>query len=385
MKPRLLIVTANSFAHAYGGVLYLARTLHERGVDVRVLGHVPPEHRAHVPAQPFPVINLPDLPLATIPKVRGVIKTLRILHEGLAPGTHWLFNDYGFFRQAVTLKRLRPQQRLIHYTTELLTPEEQPHASLDFYARHASVPDLVIDVEPHRAARRQERFGLPRRPLVLPNTLPAAGFPSAGPPGTLARLAGGALPADRFILLYAGTAHPSMSFTRLLEAVRQCGHPLYLLCFLRGEAARVAAWQQQLADALGPEGGRICPAVPRSDLLRALPEADAGLIYYPPSDEPSVNQLYCAPTKLYEYLAAGLPVVGSANPSLRDLLEPHDLGFCADPDGAEGLATALARTVTRYGLHTRPQRARIASYFQQHLSFERTSEAALTSILGLIT
>ena len=385
MKPRLLIVTANSFAHAYGGVLYLARALHERGVDVRVLGHVPAEHRSHIPAQPFPIINLPDLPLASIPKVRGVVKTLRILREGLSPGTHWLFNDVGFFRQAVTLKQLCPNRQLIHYTTELLTPEEQPNAGLDYYARHASVPDLVIDVEPHRAARRQERFRLSQCPLVLPNTLPAAGFPAPGPRGTLARLAGGPLPAGRFILLYAGTAHPSMSFDRLLDAVRRCGHPLFLLCFLRGESGRVAAWQQQLVSMLGTDGGRICPAVPRNDLLQALAESDAGLVYYPPSDEPSANQLFCAPTKLYEYLAAGLPVVGSANPSLRDLLEPAELGFCAPTDDPEGLAASLASTVERFGGRDPAHRARIADHFRQHLSFERTSGPVLTSILGRLT
>ena len=385
MKPRLLIVTANSFVHAYGGVLYLADALWQRGVDVRVLGHVQKEYADLIPQKPYPLVNLAQLPFGGIPKVRGSVKLARILAEGLRADTHWLFNDNGFLFEAVLLKRLRPKKKLIHYTTELLTPEEHPKVPrLRFYDRYAGVADLVIDVDAHRAKVRQQRFGLKQTPLVLPNTLPAADFPPPGPAGTLARLAGGGLPGDRFILLYAGSAHPSLTFDRLLHAVTLCPVPVFLLCFIRGEAGRVADWRRQLDAKLGPAGGRMCSAVPRVELLRALPEAGAGLIYYPPSDEASANQLYCAPTKLYEYLAAGLPVVGTSNPSLRDLLKSADLGCCADEDTPAGLARALERTITRYGSRATIHRSHAQTYFRDRLCFERTSEAVLSSILQLI-
>ena len=382
---KLLIVTPNSFVHAYGGVLYLADALWQRGVKVRVLGTLQREYAHLIPQRPYPVIDLAQLPFGGVSKIRVLIKTARIMQEGLRPHTHLLFNDYDYYREAVWLKRLRPNAQLIHYTTELLTPEEQPAIRrLRFYDRHARIPDLIIDVEPHRALARQKRFGLDQLPLVLRNTLPAADFPLPGPPGSLARLAGGPLPANRFILLYAGSAHPTMSFDRLLQAIRRCPVPVFLLGFIRGDARRIEHWRRQLNTKLGPTGGRICPAVPRLDLLRVLSEAGAGLIYYPPSDEPSSNQLFCAPTKLYEYLAAGLPVVGSANPSLRDLLEPANLGYCADEDSPAGLARALEQTITRYGSQPEIHRLRAQAYFRDCLCFEKTSEPVVSAILAAL-
>ena len=382
----LLIVTPNSFVHAYGGVLYLADALWQCGVKVRLLCTLQREYAHLLPQRPYPVIDLAQLPFGGAPKIRFLIRIARIMQEGLRPHTHFIFNDYDYYRQAVWLKHLRPEAQLIHYTTELLTPEEQPTIPrLRFYERHARVPDLIIDVEPHRAQRRQKRFGLDRLPMVLPNTLPAAYFPLPGPPGSLARLAGGApLPLDRFILLYAGSAHPTMSFDRLLQAISLCPVPVFLLGFIRGDARRIEHWQRQLYVKLGSAGGRICPAVPRLDLLRALPEAGAGLIYYPPSDELSCNQLFCAPTKLYEYLAAGLPVVGSANPSLRDLLEPAELGYCAEEDSPAGLARALERTMIRYGSRASAHRLHIQAYYRDSLCFEKTSEPVLSAILATL-
>ena len=188
----LLIVTPNSFVHAYGGVLYLADALWQCGVKVRLLCTLQREYAHLLPQRPYPVIDLAQLPFGGAPKIRFLIRIARIMQEGLRPHTHFIFNDYDYYRQAVWLKHLRPEAQLIHYTTELLTPEEQPTIPrLRFYERHARVPDLIIDVEPHRAQRRQKRFGLDRLPMVLPNTLPAAYFPLPGPPGSLARLAGG--------------------------------------------------------------------------------------------------------------------------------------------------------------------------------------------------
>lgn len=385
-SPELLIVTPNSFVHAYGGILYLADALWQRGVKVRVLGTLQREYASLIPQKPYPVIDLAQLPFGGLPKVRFLIRIARIMQEGLCSHAHLLFNDYDYFREAVWLKSFRPDARLIHYTTELLTPEEQPAVRrLRFYERHARVPDLVIDVEPHRAQVRQSRFRLDRMPLVLPNTLPAAYFPSAGSPGSLARLAGGiSLPSDRFILLYSGSAHPTMSFDHLLQAISLCRIPVFLLGFIRGDACRIDDWRRQLDAKLGPSGGRICSAVPRLDLLRALPEAGAGLIYYPPSDEPSTNQRYCAPSKLYEYLAAGLPVVGSDNPSLHDLLGPADLGCCADEDSPAGLARAIERTFFRYGARPEMHRLRAQAYFRDHLCFEKTSEPVVSAILAAL-
>jgi glycosyltransferase involved in cell wall biosynthesis len=47
------------------------------------------------------------------------------------------------------------------------------------------------------------------------------------------------------------------------------------------------------------------------------------------------------PTKLFEYMALGLPVITSDFPLYRSVVSTHSCGFCLSPDSSEQLAAAL--------------------------------------------
>ncbi len=47
--------------------------------------------------------------------------------------------------------------------------------------------------------------------------------------------------------------------------------------------------------------------------------------------EASPNHVNARPNKLFEYMAAGLPVVASNFPSWKELVEGNQVGRCADP------------------------------------------------------
>ena len=57
---------------------------------------------------------------------------------------------------------------------------------------------------------------------------------------------------------------------------------------------------------------------------------------------PMLDGFYFSPLKVYEYLAAGLPVVASRVGNLPEILDHGRLGVLVDPDDARGLADALA-------------------------------------------
>lgn len=59
------------------------------------------------------------------------------------------------------------------------------------------------------------------------------------------------------------------------------------------------------------------------------------------------------PTKLFEYMALGLPVITSDFPLYRDVVERHACGFCLSPESPEQVANALIY------LTEHPQEARI--------------------------
>lgn len=53
------------------------------------------------------------------------------------------------------------------------------------------------------------------------------------------------------------------------------------------------------------------------------------------------NYVRSFPTKMFEYMAMGLPVVVSNFPLYREVIERHDCGICVDPDDVDGIAEAL--------------------------------------------
>lgn len=78
----------------------------------------------------------------------------------------------------------------------------------------------------------------------------------------------------------------------------------------------------------------------QTDLALALPIAAhcvAGLaLLKPVGDYPASY-----PTKLFEYMALGLPVIASHFPLYRSIIEQHRCGFCVDPDKPEAVTECL--------------------------------------------
>lgn len=46
---------------------------------------------------------------------------------------------------------------------------------------------------------------------------------------------------------------------------------------------------------------------------------------------------YCEPNKLYELMASGIPVICTPNPTIRDIVESYDIGWCLEGYAGEGL------------------------------------------------
>jgi glycosyltransferase involved in cell wall biosynthesis len=77
--------------------------------------------------------------------------------------------------------------------------------------------------------------------------------------------------------------------------------------------------------------------LPYDQVPKALTEADAGIVCFLP--EP--NHVNAGPTKLFEYMACGLPVVASNFPMWRGVIEGNDCGICVDPADPSAIAEAI--------------------------------------------
>ena len=78
--------------------------------------------------------------------------------------------------------------------------------------------------------------------------------------------------------------------------------------------------------------------VPPEEVVRYAASADMGVA---PIKNAGLSYYYCSPNKVFECIAAGLPVAGSNFPDLKKVIEGHNLGVTFDPDSPRDIARAI--------------------------------------------
>jgi glycosyltransferase involved in cell wall biosynthesis len=192
--------------------------------------------------------------------------------------------------------------------------------------------DLVITVNVSIARELELRYGLARVEVI--QNAERLGEGVAKTQAIRARLG---LPASARILLYQGGLSEGRNLEMPIRALRHVRTPGLHLVYLgdgvlAGRLVRLAA-RLGLSERVHP-----IPAVPQSELLRYTASADAGLIPYLAN---CLNTRYCTPNKLFEMVAAGIPIVASDLPELRRLVAGHGIGLVGDTATPEGLAASI--------------------------------------------
>lgn len=96
----------------------------------------------------------------------------------------------------------------------------------------------------------------------------------------------------------------------------------------------------------------ILPHQSRPDLLQYVAAAD--VVVLPNSAKTEISRLYTSPLKLFEYLAAGRPIVASDLPSIREVVSEREVIF-VKPDDPQDLARGIRQAVEQ------PQEDRVAA------------------------
>jgi glycosyltransferase involved in cell wall biosynthesis len=308
-NSKILFLAGTEFLRTYSGTLYLIETLIKKKFDLTVYVRCKAKKKKEYEELPFRCYPITEHP---------------------------------FLREVKWAKRFNNRMKLVQFCQELYIPEEEPGNHIaHFYSRYACVPDLVIDVEPNRAGLRQRLFGLKETPLVLPNSLPTSAVPPRAHRGKLAELAGTPLPDDVPIVLYTGGIGKEKPLERVIDVISMAMLPVYFLSFCNASEYDISKLIDYARAKLPFGNFRIRSSIKKEVLLASTWEADIGVIDYSYSIEPSSNQKFCAPTKLYEYMASGLAILGSNNKSLKDIIEKEGIGCCSKDDTVLSMANAL--------------------------------------------
>lgn len=206
------------------------------------------------------------------------------------------------------------------------------------YIHHSSA---VFTVSPSIAAHMAASYNI-SPPKVLFNAPP---IQSVTPSAQLRAKAD--LPPDSIIVLHQGQMRSDRGCIKLVRAMQHVQGAA--LVFLGDGPLKPTLLQ--LAQSLNlTEKVRFLPPVPPDALLPLTAEADLGVTLL---EDTCLNHRLALPNKLFEYLMAGLPVLGSNLPELRSVIEAQGVGLVVDPSDPGALVTTLQKMVNDKAARTR--------------------------------
>ena len=85
--------------------------------------------------------------------------------------------------------------------------------------------------------------------------------------------------------------------------------------------------------------------VPAPFHLEVTSHAQVGIALY---DYSSLNNLFCAPNKIYEYAGFGIPIIGNDVHGLRETIGKYEAGICVNFDSVDEIKDALLRIMNDY-------------------------------------
>jgi glycosyltransferase involved in cell wall biosynthesis len=146
------------------------------------------------------------------------------------------------------------------------------------------------------------------------------------------------------VILYHGAMFVDRGIEQLMAALLQPGLERAHLV-LMGEGDQRGAYVAAAGEPRWEGRVHMLDPVPPSDLMAWVASADVGAM---PSQPSTLNHLLATPNKLFECLAAGVPVVASDFPVLRGIVLQNlagPLGAVCDPSDPRAVAAAIVSIV----------------------------------------
>lgn len=223
--------------------------------------------------------------------------------------------------------------KLVYDSHELFAEQEQSEWEKarwrQIETKHIGSCDAVITVNQSIARELERRYSIPEVNVVynavrLPPTLDRSRI--------FHRVYD--LSPDAKIVLLQGGLSPGRNLEALVEAMRLVSNPMVHLVILgNGEML-------QRLKAIAHRSGLLervhfHPAVPQDRLLSYTSAADIGVIPYLAT---CMNNLFCTPNKLFEYIAAGVPILANDLPEISRIVVGHDIGQVSEMGSARKIA-----------------------------------------------
>lgn len=217
--------------------------------------------------------------------------------------------------------------------------------------------DGYVTITSALRAELERRFGVRPRITVVPDGV-RSNRPAKATSGTSSR-----------VVAYAGHLYAWKGVDVLLESLARMPNVRGLI--VGGHAAEPdLARTRSLADRLGlRERITFTGLVDPSRVPDLLSQADILVL---PNTASAISTRFTSPLKLFEYMAAGRPIVASDLPSIREILRDGENALLVPPGNADALAAAIERLLSDAVLASKLARTALAE--APSYSWERRAE-----------
>lgn len=205
------------------------------------------------------------------------------------------------------------------------------------YAQHAR---CVVVPEISRACIFRYWYHLKETPIVLPNK------PTEHPRKThlevedaRARNILQHVSQNDKILLYQGGISSDRDLRSIAQAVQQMGNEWRFIVMGNGDNNYIEALKRYSSKVIH------IPNVPAPEHLQVTSHAYIGVVAYSLS---SLNNIFCAPNKTWEYAGFGLPMLCNNLPTLQASVQTHGAGLCVDTENSDQVMSALTTIDENY-------------------------------------
>ena len=147
------------------------------------------------------------------------------------------------------------------------------------------------------------------------------------------------LPQDKKIILYQGQIYKERDLTSIAKAMNLISNDFLLLLLGNDKDGSLKKLSSINSNFIH------IPFVDPPDHLLITSHAYIGIATY---DDSSLNNVFCAPNKIYEYSGFGIPMLCRDIPGLKYTVEKSNSGICVDTNDSNAIVNAINRIDKNY-------------------------------------
>ncbi len=143
--------------------------------------------------------------------------------------------------------------------------------------------------------------------------------------------------SDTFNLIYVGGLAEERGITEMVQSLEYLNSPKKNIKLILCGDFSPRSYEEKVKVLKGFEKVEYPGWIKPEDAWLRMTQADAGIVCFHPEE----NHINAMPNKLFEYMAAGLPVIASNFPLWKRIVEDNKCGICVDPLKPEEISKAI--------------------------------------------